>query len=315
VRSARNRLAFRTDGPGVSLPRQLLPGSFYLVTRRCSQRQFLLRPSALTNQVVSYCLALAAEQTRVELHAVSVLSNHYHAVVHDPEARLPVFLELAHKLIAKCQNAALGRWENLWSSDKPSVVRLLSEDDVLEKMAYVIANPSAAGLVKSPHEWPGVITRYLGERRTVQMPEVFFDEDGELPEEVVLEFTRPPIFTDLDDRELNRLLAEAIAKHVRRARESLLRQGKRFLGVKAVLRQAFSAQAKTVEPRRNPNPRLASHCTPLRVQAIVELKRFVAAYRQAWLAWRAGRRDQRFPVGTYALRVHAGVRCEPMVPG
>jgi hypothetical protein len=31
------------------LPRQVLPRQFYLITRRCSQRQFLLRPDAVTN--------------------------------------------------------------------------------------------------------------------------------------------------------------------------------------------------------------------------------------------------------------------------
>ena len=67
-----------------------------------------------------------------------------------------MFLELAHQLIAKCQNAALGRWENFWSSDKPSVVLLVSEQDVLDQMAYVIANPTQAGLVHAPRLWPGV---------------------------------------------------------------------------------------------------------------------------------------------------------------
>jgi hypothetical protein len=33
----------------MSLPRQVLPGQFYLVTRRCTQRQFLLWPDAATN--------------------------------------------------------------------------------------------------------------------------------------------------------------------------------------------------------------------------------------------------------------------------
>jgi hypothetical protein len=98
-----------------------------------------LRPSRLTNQIVGYCLAAAADHTGVLLHTVCVMSNHWHAVVSDPEARLPEFLERAHRLIAKCQNAALGRWENLWSSEKTSVVYLASEQDVLDKMAYVIA--------------------------------------------------------------------------------------------------------------------------------------------------------------------------------
>lgn len=78
------------------------------------------------------------------LHAVCVMSNHWHGVVTDPEGRLPKFLEIFHKLVAKAQNASLGRWENLWSSDKTSAVPLVSEADVLEKMAYTLANPRIA---------------------------------------------------------------------------------------------------------------------------------------------------------------------------
>jgi putative transposase len=60
------------------------------------------------------------------------MSNHWHGVVTDPHARLPEFLERFHRLFARAQNASLGRWENLWSSDKPSVVRLVSDQDILE---------------------------------------------------------------------------------------------------------------------------------------------------------------------------------------
>ena len=146
----------------VTLARQSLPGRIYLITRRCTQRQFLLRPSRTTNQNAEYCLALAAERTGVLLHAVCVMSNHWHGVMTDPEGRLPEFLETFHKLLAKAQNASLGRWENLWSSDKTSVVLLASESDVLDKMAYTLANPTVAGLVKSPDEWPGVISHRFG---------------------------------------------------------------------------------------------------------------------------------------------------------
>ncbi len=80
-----------------------------------------------------------------------------------------------------------------WSSDKTSVVLLVSDEDVLEKMAYTIANPTAAGLVRAPKDWPGVITTRIDERCTVDMPDVFFDPEGTLPETVELEFSRPPI--------------------------------------------------------------------------------------------------------------------------
>lgn len=124
----------------MTAPREILPGSTYLVTRRCTQRQFLLTPSERTNQLIRYCFADAARHTGVQLHAFCFMSNHWHGVVTDPLARLPEFLERFHRLLARAQNAALGRWENFWSSDKPSIVRLVSDQDILDKMAYVIAN-------------------------------------------------------------------------------------------------------------------------------------------------------------------------------
>lgn len=50
---------------------------------------------------------------------------------------------------------------------------LNSDEDVLEKMAYTIANPTAAGLVRSPREWPGVVSLRLAERFSVDRPDVF----------------------------------------------------------------------------------------------------------------------------------------------
>jgi REP element-mobilizing transposase RayT len=56
-----------------------------LITRRCSQRQFLLRPDKKTNGVFAYCLAEAAKRHRIQLIAWIAMSNHFHAVVHDPD--------------------------------------------------------------------------------------------------------------------------------------------------------------------------------------------------------------------------------------
>jgi len=38
------------------IARQVLPRQFYLITRRCAQRQFLLRPDTATNNAFLYCL-------------------------------------------------------------------------------------------------------------------------------------------------------------------------------------------------------------------------------------------------------------------
>ena len=95
----------------MSAPRQILPGVTYLITRRCAQRQFLLRPSPRVNQIFRYCLAYAARRFDIRLHAYCVLSNHYHLVLTDPKARLPEFMHWLNAYLAKSLNEQLRRWE------------------------------------------------------------------------------------------------------------------------------------------------------------------------------------------------------------
>ncbi|HVY30471.1 MAG TPA: transposase [Polyangiaceae bacterium] len=293
----------------MTVAREILPGATYLVTRRCAQRQFLLKPSQRTNQLLRYCLADAARHTGVRLHAICFMSNHWHGVVTDPLARLPEFLERFHRLFARAQNASLGRWENLWSSDKPSVVRLVSDQDILEKMAYVIANPTAAGLVRAPSQWPGVISHSVAQRMVVHRPDIFFSREGDMPRTLALEVSRPPIYPQLSDAELGRHLALAVARRVEDARAAMRAAGRDFLGAKAVVRQPFDGVPQSAEPRRNPSPRIAARHTPERIHAIERMLDFVRRYREAWHAWRSGIRDTIFPAGTYALRLHARVFC------
>lgn len=243
------------------------------------------------------------------------MSNHWHGVVTDPEARLPEFLEIFHKLLAKAQNASLDRCENFWSSDKVSVVLLVSEQDVLDKMAYTLANPTAAGLVKAPIEWPGVMSRQFGYHREIEMPDIFFDEDGALPDSATLEFTRPPILAPLSDVALYTTLAGKVAEIARRAREEMLANGKSFLGREAILRQSFASAPGAQPAKRTLSPRIASKSASLRVAAISRLRAFLNAYRAALLEWRSGDREVAFPVGTYAKRIFDHVRCVSHAPG
>jgi REP element-mobilizing transposase RayT len=55
----------------------VVPGTTYLITRRCIDRRFLLLPSAAVNQIFLYCLAVAAARAGVIIHAVTVMSNHW----------------------------------------------------------------------------------------------------------------------------------------------------------------------------------------------------------------------------------------------
>jgi REP element-mobilizing transposase RayT len=60
----------------MTAPRRILAGISYLISRRCSERRFFLRPAALTNEIFQYVLAVAAKRYGVLVHAFCVLSNH-----------------------------------------------------------------------------------------------------------------------------------------------------------------------------------------------------------------------------------------------
>ena len=295
----------------MTLPRPVYPGSVCLVTRSCTQRQFLLRPDRETNNAFIYCLAVAARRHRIEVIDFIQMSNHLHDLIYDRYGTAPAFYEDFHKLLAKCMNALRGRWENFFSSEQVSVVRLETREDAIAKAAYIATNPIKDGLVNHMSEWPGAsgyAALQSGEPLRATRPAHFFASDGTMPEEVTLEFTIPPelgdraaFLSELDDR-VNAIDAAMANERAR--------TGKRVLGRYAVLRQSWRDSPTSREPRRNLSPTLAARRLWARLEAIQRKREFTAAYRVARDALLAGTPIP-FPHGTYWLRRFAGVAVAP----
>jgi len=91
----------------MTLPRQVIPDCDYMITRRCSERRFFLRPDDETNNAFLYCLGLAAQRAKVEVTFSEAMSNHHHTGIRDTEGSFPIFAEHFHGLLARGQNAAL----------------------------------------------------------------------------------------------------------------------------------------------------------------------------------------------------------------
>ncbi len=118
----------------MTLPRCILPGVTYLVTRRSLRRHFLFRPDDEMNELFRYCLAVMAERHGVEVHAAVLMSTHEHLVLSDPRGVLPCFLQQLHRLVA-LGTKVLRKWEGaVWDHERPSVVELRTEDAILEKI-------------------------------------------------------------------------------------------------------------------------------------------------------------------------------------
>jgi REP element-mobilizing transposase RayT len=290
----------------MTAPRQVLPGTTYLVTRRCLRRACYLRPDAITNAIIRYLLAVGARRHHIQLHAFTVMSNHYHLVLTDPEARLPAFMRFLDSLIARAVNATHGHWETIWSSEQFNAVALQGPDDVVDRIAYTLANPVEAGLVRHGRLWPGLWSapeRMGVEPEEVPRPGKFFSPKGSMPRTAKLRLHLPPGFTSVAGFQAR--VEAALAEREARA----ARTRKRFLGVAKVLAQKWGLIPESWEPRRQLKPRVASLDRGSRIDALERLVEFLQRYRAAWEARRRGVADVVFPAGTYQLRLEHGVLC------
>jgi len=264
------------------LPRQVLPNQFYMVNRRCTQRQFLLRPDPETNNAFTYCLIEAAQRCQVEVLLPCAMSNHYHAVIYDRRGRYPEFVEHFHKMFARSQNALRGRWENFWSSEQVCIVRLVDREDVMNKLVYAATNPVKDHLVAQVHHWPGVngLPALLFERPLrATRPWHFFRTEGKMPEAVEMRLSIQPELGPAAE-----VLAE-LRQRVKAVEDAAAlerqRTGRRVYGRRAVLAQSWRDQPSSDAPRRNLRPRVAARNMWARIEALQRNRAFVAAHGEA----------------------------------
>jgi putative transposase len=296
-------------------PRYNAPGTTWLVTRRCSERRFFLRPDTFVTRALLFVLGFAVALYGVEIHAAVALSNHWHLVLTDVRGKKSAFVQFVHSMIGRAINAFRGRFEAFWSPGRPCMVQLLTRDDILDKMVYVMLNPVRAGLVERVVDWPGLVTKpeqLVGGPRETERPRRFFDPRGVLGASTRFAYTRPPGFDDLSDEELVSLLRE----RVEAGEKALAAERGQLPAMKAdaVLKQHWNSAPKSHAPRFRREPHVACRDQRLRVSALLQLVAFREAYRDALRRFQEGRRGTLFPFGTLQMRQRFRVRCATAPP-
>ena len=297
----------------MSLPRAVVPGRAYMITRRCSERRYFLRPTPEGNNAFIYCLAVAAQKYGVKVIFTATMSNHHHTGIVDVDGNLPQFLAHFHKLVAKHQNALHGRWESMWASTQTSAVELVQADDVFAKMVYALANPVADHLVEKVHHWPGVnsLGAIIADRPlTATRPKTFFRPDGDMPKQVSLRLHLPSTLTTEPRARFVARLVDGIALAEKDAAAKRTATGRPIVGRGMVRRQHWNDSPHTREPRRRLSPRVACRDTWRRIEVLARNRVWLEAYRQARALFVAGKAAC-FPAGTFWLPRVAGAICEP----
>jgi putative transposase len=291
--------------------RPVIAGRTYMFTRRCSERRFLLRPDATTNNAFWYCLGWAAKTHGITLHAAVAMSNHIHLVATDSRGVYPDFLRDFHGLLARVVNAARGRWEYFWDANQPSAVLLEDETAQTDKLTYVLANP--VGLVVKAAEWPGASALHSivnSAPVTATRPTHFFrdhKDGGAMPESVTITFEPLPALAGRPPKEYVDLVRELVADVESKAADRRRATRVAVLGARRILAQSWDARPGDAEPRRQVNPTLACRDKWLRIERLKSNRLFQALYRRAFTDFRAGL-SATFPFGTWLMRFRAAVQ-------
>jgi hypothetical protein len=276
----------------------------------------LLRPDGAMTQLLVYLLAVCAERTGMQVHAVCAMSTHVHLVVTDMEGKLPEFLHGFHLTVARCTMALRGWETSVWDKSPTSVVRLETPAAVVAKIAYVLANPVAAGLVRHADEWPGakvLVNQIGGGQLRAPRPEGYLNPK-KWPAEATLSISLPPAIEDAEADAFREQVATEVQRLEAQAHAELQEQSRDFLGAEAARTVPPTARATKVEPKvdRNPTFAVGRDQGDDRRTAVAKVRAFRTAYRSALERWCAGIRDVVFPAGTWLMRVlHDALVADP----
>lgn len=296
-------------------PRYVVPGETVLITVRTIVRFYLLRPDPELVEAIKYCLGHYAAKHGMTLNAVCVMSTHLHLVALDREGNRSLFLRDVNRGIANVVKALRG-WRGPVFRPKPNIVRLLTEQAIVDKIGYVLANPVAAGAVKRFTEWPGLCAAGgLSERQSqaVNRPKHFFSQTGELPESAIFKLEPPSALLATHGLpRTRRLITKAAAHHETKAQEEIARLNWKVDGLQRCLRVSPFQRATAYEVfgSREPTFAVLGGGKALYTLAATQLRAFRKAYRNALEQWRSRKRHVHFPWGTWLMRVQHGVLCE-----
>lgn len=279
-------------------------------------RRYLLKPDPEIMEAVLYLLGHYAEKWGIEVLAFSFMSNHYHLTLRDTRGMRPKFFADFNRSLAQVVKAKYGWSGAVFKELSPPVV-LHSAFAVVDKIAYTLANPVAAGAVRYPRDWPGLISRLVDmgvKRYRAKRPSHFFGKQKTLPSSSSFGLAMCPwLLAHYGSREGAMTALEArLQDHVSKARRAVKEKGWKFLGANRVMKLSPFKRAKSYEVFGKLTPHFAT--IGLSAEETIAVKR-------GFLAWQARYDDCRkrflggepviWPAGTWAMVQLFGQVAEP----
>jgi putative transposase len=199
----------------------------------------------------------------------------------------------------------LRNWKgSVWDNARTSVVRLLTPEAIIEKIAYTLANPVLARAVQQAHQWPGAknLVKEIGTAvRQVSRPNIYFNSTSrKWPKDISLQVKLPPMLNDAI--ELQRDIAERIAKEEKKAHKQISRRSNAKKHRASKVSPYKCATGKETQFSRDSTVAVGQGNSDAYGKAIAAVRVFRAAYRKALTGWQSGDRNVSFPQGTWWMR-------------
>ena len=284
------------------------PEKAHLLTCRTRLSELLFVPNDKINNCLGGVIAKYANVYNIELYSVVILSNHYHILLWGENVSL--FAENVNREIAKRVNIILGRKGSLWGRRYDDQITI-EETDELEGLLYILANPVKHGLVTHSKYWPGLSTYHqvLGAKaqsftffnytefkkaklKARANGEVVHRSDYEKKYELKINPIR--LFRKLSEKERIEKLNDLLQIRIKKLYDERLKQGKGFLGRKAIILQPPSGEFP-LESNKTKRPVCYTKCLVALSEFKKELKLKLAQYNEASIRYRYGISDVIFP--------------------
>lgn len=127
------------------------------ITQRTAEGRFLFRPSEGLNALIAGCLSRAQKVTGASVHAVAVMSNHFHLLAtFDTVEQMANFMCHLKTNLSKEIRRYHG-WRGAVFEGRYRHIPLSDEVEVqIQRLKYILRQGTKEGLVLSPRDWPGV---------------------------------------------------------------------------------------------------------------------------------------------------------------
>ena len=271
------------------------PKSIFEIMSRTVEERFLLPPTEEGRLLILGVLARALwAYPLVQLYAFTFLSNHYHLLASALDGgTLARFIGYINSNIAR-EMGRLHGWKGRFWDDRASVIEVVDDDAVVDRLRYVISQGVKEGLVGHALDWTGASSTpaLLGDmklegiwvnrdRQTRAARRVNPPAPESFEEALQVKLTPLPQWAHLAAAEL-RARHQALVDDVEASASSTRTAPP--LGMAAILAQ--SAFARPAESKRSSPPPCHASTAAMRSAFRATYRAFVEAFRAAALSIR-----------------------------